>query len=285
MVVWFGKGNQNPPKWWLKVREIKNPRLFQEVWGWWNFWLILARNVWSFYEICSDIFSQQNVCIVWGKGVVCWPLLMQVLGTTLHQSNIALSNPTVSIWINFLQRYRYSTYQGPPIVGPPFVSFPYHSHTSYGILMGVVWEWGSHYWGSLEFPFKRWDVWKAGCPVAQRRRRPSMVFMEIYPSNLKSLGMVCNSTCNSFGSSTGTPLIPYKVHIPEKGMSSTKHSLAGLLKLLELWTKTLVEMSWNGQWAWYDIHDINCLASSVVIYPKKKRSGCKLEDISVNDWG
>ena len=35
------------------------------------------------------------------------------------------------------------------------ISFPYHSHCSrdsYGSGIGVVWGWGSHYWGSLEFP-------------------------------------------------------------------------------------------------------------------------------------
>ena len=42
------------------------------------------------------------------------------------------------------------------------ISFPYHSHTSkdsYESGMGVVWEWKSHYWGSLEFPLIRWVIW------------------------------------------------------------------------------------------------------------------------------
>ena len=42
------------------------------------------------------------------------------------------------------------------MMGPPsYKRDPYHSHTSrdsYGSGMGVVWEWGSNYWGSLEFP-------------------------------------------------------------------------------------------------------------------------------------
>jgi len=33
------------------------------------------------------------------------------------------------------------------------VAIPSHtSKDSYGSGMGVVWEWGSHYWRSLEFP-------------------------------------------------------------------------------------------------------------------------------------
>ena len=41
--------------------------------------------------------------------------------------------------------------QGPPKVGPLPISFPYNSYTStgsYGSGMGVVWEWGYHYWVS-----------------------------------------------------------------------------------------------------------------------------------------
>ena len=38
---------------------------------------------------------------------------------------------------------------------------PYHSPYFKGLLgngMGDVWEWGSHFGGSLEFPLKRWNT-------------------------------------------------------------------------------------------------------------------------------
>ena len=43
-------------------------------------------------------------------------------------------------------------FQGPSIVGPPSHKPPISFPCLQGILMGVVWEWGTHYWGSLEFP-------------------------------------------------------------------------------------------------------------------------------------
>ena len=48
------------------------------------------------------------------------------------------------LWIRDLSRDH-------PKVGPLPISFPYNSYTSrdsYGSGMGVVWEWGYHYWVS-----------------------------------------------------------------------------------------------------------------------------------------
>ena len=51
------------------------------------------------------------------------------------------------------------------------IPFPYFKGFLYGSGIGVVWEWGSHYWGSLEFPLTKcmcafwllfsanWDMW------------------------------------------------------------------------------------------------------------------------------
>ena len=45
-------------------------------------------------------------------------------------------------------------FQGPPRTWDPFPSGTHTIPILQGILMGVVWEWGYHYWGSLEFPLK-----------------------------------------------------------------------------------------------------------------------------------
>ena len=109
-----------------------------------DLWINFPTFFWSFSAWPSNLL---------GPGYSCWSYAgCRVRGSLVVQNLRLVSllggwDPRTCTLGNFPR--------DPQWWDPLPISFPYHSHTSrdsYGSGMGVVWEWGSHYWGSLEFP-------------------------------------------------------------------------------------------------------------------------------------